>query len=234
MAKVLQSGIRFNRAADGAHYFPVTMGANYQNGTETNWNFTHRTAGTYSNFFLNIYANTAASATVATIRVNQADGNGTVSVTAGTTGTFEDTVNTDAISSGDEVCAKIVFVTGTLSGGHTILFDATSNTCCNHSARSNYLTGNTIRYNPISGYLYNTIENLTKTEINTVGTLKNLNSIIYVNSFSVITTVILRINSANGNGTVSIGAGVTGSFEDVVNTDNISVNDLVNIYEIDL
>ena len=47
------------------------------------------------------------------------------------------------------------------------------------------------------------------------------------NTLSTTTTWIIRINGADGNGTLAIGAGLTGFFEDLTNFDDLVAGDLV-------
>jgi len=57
-------------------------------------------------------------------------------------------------------------------------------------------------------------------------TLKNLYVRVTANSLDGATTIRSKVNSVNGNQSVSIGAGATGVFEDAVNTDNLVNGDL--------
>lgn len=63
--------------------------------------------------------------------------------------------------------------------------------------------------------------------IRTAGTYSNLDLIVAVNTLSGGgATFITRKNTANGNCTVSIGAGATGEFTDLVHTDSVVATDL--------
>lgn len=60
------------------------------------------------------------------------------------------------------------------------------------------------------------------------GVLSNLYAVVTANGVSATTTLRTRVNGSNGAQSVSIGAGVTGEFEDTTNTDTISAGDEVN------
>lgn len=59
-------------------------------------------------------------------------------------------------------------------------------------------------------------------------TIKNLFVYVYSNTLNNSAIVRDRKNTANGALSVTIGAGATGIFEDLVNSDNFVVNDLLN------
>lgn len=63
----------------------------------------------------------------------------------------------------------------------------------------------------------------------TAGTMSNLAVYVPTNTLSVTGTIRSRINAANGNQVLSVGAGATGIFEDTTNTDTISAGDNVSL-----
>ena len=82
------------------------MSSTEQSTTETNIQTTIRTAGTLSNLRIFISAETLTANATFRTRVNA--GNGSQSIAYQATGAFEDTVNTDSISAGDEICYQNV------------------------------------------------------------------------------------------------------------------------------
>lgn len=86
--------------------------------TEADHEYLMNSGGTFKNLQVNASVNTKDGASVFTVRKNQGDGNGTVSVTASTTGIFIDTSNTDTAAGGDDFTIKVdttASTTGTLS-----------------------------------------------------------------------------------------------------------------------
>jgi hypothetical protein len=72
-------------------------------------------AATLQNLTVRAIANTRGDSTTVTVRKNGANTGITVTITAGSTATFQDLVNTEAVVAGDRV--SIQFVTGG-SGGN--------------------------------------------------------------------------------------------------------------------
>src|SRR3990167_1410090 len=90
----------------------------------------YQTAGTLSNLYIIVHTNDRGASTFQTRKVTT-DGNLSVSIGASSTGSFEDTSNTDTVTAGDDWHAEIT----TGAGGTTfayrtyrVLFAATSNT----------------------------------------------------------------------------------------------------------
>jgi len=63
---------------------------------------------------------------------------------------------------------------------------------------------------------------------NVIGTFSNQQCTVSANTLNGTTTLRTRINTANGNGVISITSSTTGYFEDASNTDTIAADDLVN------
>src|SRR6266542_319419 len=87
--------------AAGHFLVPLTGSPVFDNtNNEANTGYPTRTLGAYSLLSVRVPVNTAVAATTWTLRVNSADGNEVVSVTALTTGEFIDSVNTDSPTAG--------------------------------------------------------------------------------------------------------------------------------------
>ena len=112
--------------ASTTNYFP--LGCNSSTGiAESIAQVVFRDTGTLKNGFASATANTRSTATTVTSRINAAPGNISVSITASTTGVFEDTVNTDSITSG--IAVNMATTTGTGAGN------------CIHSGGCAYVPG---------------------------------------------------------------------------------------------
>jgi hypothetical protein len=217
-------------------YWALGNGMLSKSATEANRQIVYRTAGTLSKLFVRLTANAATGSSTVTVRKNAADGNQTVSIGAGATGVFEDTVNTDAVASTDLLDYKSVTGSGgalTISIMSTI-FDATTNTVSRHliadTTSLSFATISVSRYNPLAGQGSSGVgaETSARTRIRDAGTLKNMQVYISANTSTVSTTVRSRKNGAAGNISVSIGSTATGLFEDTANTDTLAVGDDTN------
>lgn len=161
------------------------------------------------------------------VRKNTANGNQSVSITASTTGEFEDLTNSDAVVAGDKLCYSIT----TGAGGTTfvptimsILFSATTNTVERFVGQAVSSTTNRMAFAGVGGGT--TTESRAQLKVKTAGTFKNMLVNYSANTRDSTTTVAFRKNSANGNMSISVLAGVTGEVEDTSNTDTVVIDDL--------
>lgn len=203
------------------------------NITEAIWQHRNKAAGTYQNMNIFVSANARGTATTLTFRKNTANGNQTLSIGAGLTGVFEDTTHTDAVVANDLICTD--FVTGTGAGTITV-YSISNEFVTTNSSADFYSSGGTdnpgvniTRYNPWQG-----AETALATEADAQvkailgGSLSNFNVSVHSNGITAATTLRFRKNTANGNEVISIGSGLTGTFEDTTNTDTVAAADLVN------
>lgn len=202
-----------------------------ESGVKVKW----RSSGTMSKFQMTVTVNTiATSATTFRTRINGVNGNQSISVAAGTTGSFQDTTNTDSITSGDDFNMSVV--TPNTSGSMTLslsnlLFAASSNSFIKIMSRNGSQASSSLTsYANISGgAFWLATEASTQTKFKTAGTLQNMFSNVTTNSKAEATTLRVRKNGANGNQVLSITALTTGQFEDTSNTDTVAVDDLINV-----
>lgn len=224
-----------NVAPSATNYFAIgtTNGANRttENQLQTTW----RTAGVFSNMYCRVSANTLTSSTTITYRVGAADGNQNIVITAGSTGEFSDSVNTDTVSGGNQVNYKMVTgASGTIitvrslgiqfaptSSGNTVNKLGCNGSIADTAAGVSY-------YNCIAGTLAKaTTESDCQFKNKATATLQNMYVFVSANSVSV-ATVTSRINGSNGNLSISIPSATTGALEDTTHTDSIVSGDLVN------
>lgn len=203
--------------------------------TENNVKVIQRTAGTYSNLYIRITANSLSSSCTFTFRKNGVNGNQAITIPSSTTGAFQDTSNSDSVVAGDLVSCLLATTAGGTSITASIrscLFAATSNT------NSRMLTGGQV---PFSGpaTTYTTIvgaathtatESTTQIITRTAATVKNFFVYCSSNARTNTTTIGTRLNTANGNCSVSIPAATTGLFEDTSNSDTLVSGDKPNYY----
>lgn len=118
-AMVVGSTSTFSPGTGTTRYAPIA-GNNRSSwaATESNVQFPALAAGTLSDLFCTISANTVNGASTLTLRNGAADTTLQASITASTTGTFADATNTEAVTTGDLLDVHIVV--GGTSGGLTI------------------------------------------------------------------------------------------------------------------
>lgn len=208
--------------------------------TEAVSKVTYRTAGTFSNLYVLVAFNDIANTSTARLRKNGSNGNMSVSITASTTGEFEDTSNTDTNSVGDTINYKTTLGAGAgfvIITIFSVVFEPDDHNITMTKLLSVDSAGNGLTGGAGTVYIPLFAENSpTLTESNVSfsmlfgGTLDSFYTYISTNSRTSTSTMGTRVNGSNGNQSVSITASSTGSFEDTSNSDDISVDDDVNYY----
>lgn len=219
-------------------YIPIGSGFGAPNTTESNIERTWRNAGTLKKLLVLVTSNSILVLdTVYTTRKNQANTSQTVSVPAGSTGTFEDTTNNVTVAATDELdylADTPVTASGTITATSiSNIYTADSNTYTNFqtshytSDTSVSYTDNTTRYALIGGFITNeSTESNVNTTFKSAGTLKNGFVYITQNNISSASTIRTRKNNTtNGNISISVTGNTTGIFEDSSNTDTVASDD---------
>lgn len=198
--------------------------------------FKAKTAGTLRNLLTNIATNTRTTSATFGSRINGADGTLLITIPASTSGTFEDTSNSDAVAIGDLINYYTLWGSGT--GGTTpnyfsIDFQSTNNKCHLITGQSN-TTSNTIVQATTKNLYFSgsACNSLTESDVkclgNTIFKASNLECYVGANTVTLASTLFLRKNGANGNMNISITGLTTGYFEDTTNSDDIIATDDVN------
>lgn len=207
---------------------------NFSTGTDNI--YTARSAGTFSNLYYRVVSNNRGASTFR-VRVNGANGNLLISVGASTTGEFEDNTNTDTVSVGDEVNLQEVIGAGGTTYISTVcncLFNATTNTVLRFGAtdHDNVSTASTTFFYSIGGRIStsNATASTQQVELKTAGTIRNMGCRVLTNARTTSTAVGLYINAGVGNCLITCTASTTGTFEDTVNSDSVSVDDDICFY----
>jgi len=226
-----QSGILGQTASTTFyHYFFATSDFTQ---TEANTSTKARAVGTLSGFAVYLSSNGRSSDTPAYVRINTANGNQTVTLTASTTGLFQDTTNTDTLSDGDLWTWSTVNGTGSgfPSGYATIQLDSSNTSNEIFSKRDQTRAASaTVHYGSFAGQIIHdhTTEAEPKIQHGIAVDTSNLRCYVPTNTYSAAATLRMRKNGANGNQSVSITASTTGWFEDSVNTDSFGATDDMN------
>lgn len=229
MSKIALLGSRtgISQNASTSQYVPFANSNTFGNTDNIK---TVRTSGVASGLLITVTTNDRAASSFA-IRINGVDGNQILTIPGSTTGTFEDTTNSDTIAAGDEVN----FRSTTGAGGTSYIwiamrcfFAATANTVtrvgsADHDAVS---TASTRFFYALGGRcaVAATTETGELINIKTAGTLKNLSANVSANARSTTTALGVRINGADSALVLSVSSSTTGQFEDTSNTVTVAVN----------
>lgn len=202
------------------YYFAGCGASSLANTTETSRQVTVRTAGTTSMMTIMVTANDRGTSTLR-MRKNTANGNQVVTITASTTGKFEDVSNTDALVATDVFNYQLV----TGAGGSTFNFNAMSHLFASGTNTSQRLVCSlaaTIGNNdelPLTGVQSGSAIAGNQLKIyGNGGTFKNLALYVSANTRDADCTVTLRKAAVSQTLTVTIPTTTTGLFEDTSNT----------------
>jgi hypothetical protein len=212
-------------------WYGLGTGAHAFRNSEANVHNKWRTPGTFSQFFLVVALNDLTGPSTGRVRKNGGNGNQVVTITAATTGLFQDITNTDVVAAGDTVAYQTT-TTGSGAGISVttlgVLFAATANTVARFTNYEGGAVANGDEQH-LAGFSPDIVveanaQNLFRTD----GTLKNGGVNITSNTRDGASTYRLRKNGGSGNLILSVTAATTGWFEDLVNTDSVVSGDLCN------
>lgn len=190
-------------------------------------------AGVISN--LRLYVTAArATDTTARSRINTANGAMVVTLTASTTGAFEDTTNTDTVAVGDLFSVQTVTGTGvdtlTISNISTLYTPTTANvTPLASSNASAALTSGSTSYYPPAGVMSAVTEALAQIAAPVSGDGSYLYGRVSANASASTATMVLRVNGVDTAVTYTIAGGATGTFTDTSNSVAVAAGDLLSI-----
>ncbi len=200
--------------------------------TEANVQLIVRATVTFSNFRINLSANTFAATTTWRTRKNTVNGGQLVSYGAAVTGAKEDITNTDSTVAGDLICWGKD--SGGTSGAATSeMVQVQTNVSMTllvstNAATTVYTTGNFGELNSSLPGL--TTESNANVKARTADVFKNLQCNVTANSTASATTVVFRVGNASPGGgpSISIAAGSTGLKEDLSGSYTSATTDLLD------
>ena len=215
--------------------------------------------GRFSKLQVYVSSNGVTATSTLRLRINGANGNSVVSISASSTGLFEDTSNTDFAEPDDLINYQITAgATGTelqvtnyssvwvaesadpLTGTITATSALTGTLTVGKVAAINLPQYGIDNINVNAGVTSYTFPGMVKHDWNATeanrqvkwrhaATLSKLGIRVYANGTSGAGTFRTRINGANGSQSVSVTGSTTGYFEDTSNTDSIASGDLVSL-----
>lgn len=192
------------------------------------------TAGTLKK--LNGYVVTNGRITTCNLRtkINAANGNQDISLTASTTGFFEDASNTDVIASGDYANFEVNTQTGGGSLVISIMAVEFETTNAQTIVAFNGYDGGASVDHGVTNYGYLSGSSITSTEANAKIKLQVtalLSKLVFrtnFNSCDGASTVAVRQNTSTSVVTTSVTASTTGEFTDVTHSFTIAATDYIN------
>jgi hypothetical protein len=244
------TGVSFLQVAHGPAVYNVNVSSYATPGatltetisTEAQAQVPYHSAGTVSGLWVMVNSNGITANSTVRVRINGVNGNEVVTIGSGVTGEVRDTTHTDTINSGDKIDYLITAgASGTnigLVGIATVFTPSTVNQgflkwCASGAPFASSTNGFATYYEPVSGILgsgggfANQTESINSYKMATAGTFSHMGVYVNTNGRAGTTTINFRKNGANGNQTISIGAGVTGLLEDNSHTDTVVVGDTV-------
>src|SRR3990167_1285218 len=196
-----------------------------------------RDPGTLSNFGMQVYQNSMTVATAtARIRINSANGNSVFTIPAGATGYFSDITNTDHVAAGDllNTIVTVAFeFNNIVTSGLSAIFTAdnaadTISRACSLYSFNNVTTGSA-RYTSLWGQISPRVSiDGSQDCIYTSLTARNAAVKARSNTSDANFFVTFQKNGIDTSIVVTIPAGTSGWFEDIVNKEALVNNDLVN------
>jgi hypothetical protein len=189
--------------------------------------------GKLSYMSLIVWSNGSGATSNPLSRKNGANGNMNVSIPAGATGTFVDSVNSDTVANGDVACCFLDRGGGSpiQFGQVSVYYETDSGVIVNKvgvMGSQNSATGT--GYVGFIGDLTTVSDNTAGTtpRITVAGTVKNFHAYSNSNTRTKSSTIRPRYNGANGNLVVTFNAGTSGLRTDTVNSDTLAINDNFN------
>ena len=223
----------FGTGDDLTNYRSVPGSQARSTANEANDQVQVKTAGVWSNLFVNLHTNNISSNATVLSRIDGVDGNQTLTVTSSTTGIFEDTTHSDTVAADAKLVYKLT--TAGNSGSRTGFFGSAYTTTGNTgemmgTLNINHTLGpNNTYYNPIGGTgSDNATESRAQNLAKYAFTGKLLRVRVGANSISATSHYRLRIAGANGNQDVSISSSSTGFFSDTSGSDAIVIDNLID------
>ncbi len=213
-------------------YFPINAQLNASVTEANRYHYLRPNGGTFSHMAFYVSANTLDTNGTITLRKNGAGGlNQTVTITAGVTGLFQDTTNSDALSTDDAVNYQWVVSGGT--GSATIEFASItlspSSNFRMYGAEQGAISLTTANvYRHINSNGTSATETDVQQKFRQGGTLSQ--GEVYLTANTSITNTVLtsRINGADGTIVVTCTALTTGLFRDSTHSDTVASTDLVD------
>lgn len=226
------SGTYSNTVSD---FLPVWVGGSpSRDTTEANIKVKFYTSGWFSNLRANIATNSSTTDSVFTLRINEADSSATLTVGAGLTGQFEDTVNQPTFSANDYAAFAVTRNSGEALSIRSVTVDMLTASAYTKFGTAGtggvgFGTASATRYMRIcsTGALVVTLDDNITAPIPAACTARNGAVSVTSNTRTTTTTYALMANGVDTSLVMSVGSGLSGLFEDTSNTPSLSAGDKI-------
>jgi len=192
-----------------------------------------RDSYTWARLYVRVTLNTRTADCPVISRINGINGNQTITIPALTTGVFEDNVNSDNIVNDDLVNWRLSVPSGGsnlyISVVSSFLTSVSNVTISQANSPNELQVFGITRYYTVLGVVQQVAAEVdTQQLLRQASTLSNLRAYIKTNNLDGASTLRLRVNGADVNQVLDIGAATTGEFEDAVNTDDVVSGNRIN------
>lgn len=234
-----QSASSFS-GASATYYLPLKQGGLVRRTGENEMKVPVNYNGTLSDLSCHIPSNSRATTSTLRSRINGSNGTQVISITAGATGFFRDITNSDIISAGDVINAS--FTNGT--GSQTLSIVSVSAAFLADSGHvwiggwhqsgidPTFSSNSNTTYMPLLGGSatigFDTADIRNRELVRAEATMTSLQAYVLANTRTTTCTIRPYINGSAANITLSIPGATTGTFQDLVNSDNYNSGDEVN------
>ncbi len=183
--------------------------------------------------YARVATNTLNGATTIVTHINSGDGSVTLTVPTSTSGLFEDSTNTDTLTTADQVSVKL---SSAGSSGSAVIYTAPAFITSTgvipwigtRTGGNTVAAGATAAFVPAGLTSDGTTESDLSLPARLATTLTTLGINVTTNGVSATSTYKFRINAGNGTLSCSIPSSTTGQFEDSTNSDTVATTDLIN------
>ncbi len=233
-------------ATSATYYYPMAgiFSVSQPNTTEANMQLVSRASGTLANLYWRVGANARADTSQnVRSRINTANGNLLINSVASTTGIFEDTSNTDTVSSGDKINYSLTLGSSAANfnaNGIGCSFTTTGTAVPAFTGCGQILTGTPTGFIYTNNTTYfpnfssgrsggpDTTESLVKEKSGIAFTGSRMQAILQNNSVTASSTWRFRISGGNGNQVLTFTSSTAGAYEDSTHTDSVVATDELN------
>lgn len=215
----------------GATEFFTAIGGGPTGLTEANVELTARATYALSGLYIRVTKNSTTAASTLRCRVNGANGNQSLTIPAGTTGQFEDTVNSDTLADGDRFATSLVVGTGgslTFTTSNYNLNSPSSDPFIGVSGDASVIDSLSQSVSLFGGLHPSGFSTGLAYTFRMPAIFTNLRVSIISNAADAASTARTIVNGSSGNLLVTVPAFTTGIFEDSVNSDVLASGDTAN------
>ncbi len=194
-------------------------------------------SATWRNLYCYISTNSRLNTSTLQGQIGGSAGNQSISISAGSTGAFEDTSNSDSLSSGNQITYGMTNGAGTetltvqVIASELLTTDGAFTIMTGRSGSNQITSASGTDYQGLGGV--NSVDTSTEAnkniDMNFSAIANNLWLFVTTNTLNGATTFTLRKNSADTALTLSVGSSTTGEFEDVSNSVSLVAVDEVCI-----